>query len=54
MGVAGWRFAHTKKGLGGRAAVVAILDEWSVICSLVVAAGSMIMIGLTLYNNWLQ
>ena len=54
MGVAGWRFAHTKKGLGGRAAVVATLDEWSVICSLVVAAGSMIMIGLTLYNNWLQ
>jgi len=54
MGVAGWRFAHTKKGLGGRAAVVAILDEWSVICSLVVVAGSMIMIGLKLYTDWPQ
>ena len=54
MGVAGWRFAHTKKGLGGRAAVVAILDEYSVICSLIVVAGSMIMIGLTFYNDWSQ
>jgi hypothetical protein len=54
MGVAGWRFAHTTKGLGGRSAVVAILYEWSVICSLVVVAGSMIMIGLTLYNDWPQ
>ena len=54
MGVAGWRFAHTKKGLGGRAAVVAVLDEWSVICSLVVVASSMIMIGLTFYNDWSQ
>jgi hypothetical protein len=54
MGVAGWRFAHTKKALRGRAAVAASLDEWSVICSLVVVVGSMIMIGLTFYNDWSQ
>ena len=54
MGVAGWRFAHTKRNLGGRAAIVAVLEEWPVICSVVVAAGSMIMIGITLYNDWPQ
>ena len=54
MGVAGWRFAHMKRSLGGRAAIVAVLEEWPVICSVVVAAGSMIMIGITLYNDWPQ
>ena len=54
MGVAGWRFAHTKRNLGGQAAIVAVLEEWPVICSVAVAAGSMIMIGITLYNDWPQ
>lgn len=54
MGVAGWRFAQIKRNLGGRAAIVAVLEEWPVICSVVVAASSMIMIGTTLYNDWPQ
>jgi hypothetical protein len=53
MGVAGWRFAH-RKGISGRAAVVAALEELPVICSLAVAAGSMIMIGIMLYRDWPQ
>jgi hypothetical protein len=53
MGVAGRRFAHSKR-IGGRAAVVAVLEELPVICSLAVAAGSMIMIGIMLYKDWLQ
>ena len=54
MGVAGWCFAHLKRNLGGRAAIVAVLEEWPGICSVVVAAGSMIMIGITPYNDWPQ
>ena len=54
MGVAGWRFAHMKRNLNGRAAFVAVLEEWPVICSMVVAAGSMIMIGIMLYSDWPQ
>ena len=51
MGVAGWRFAHAKRNPSGRAAVVAVLEVWPVICSVVVAVGSMIMIGIMLYNE---
>ena len=36
---------------GGRAAVVAVLEVWPAICSVVVAVGSMIMIGIKLYND---
>lgn len=54
MGVAGWRFAHMKRNLGGRTTFVTVLEEWPVICSVAVAAGSMIMIGLTLYKDWPQ
>jgi hypothetical protein len=53
MDVAGSRFAHGKR-MSGRAAVVAVLKELPVICSLVVAAGSMIMIGIMLYKDWPQ
>jgi hypothetical protein len=53
MGVAGWRFAHRKRS-GGRAAVVAVLEELPVICSLAVAAVSLIMIGIMLYRDWPQ
>ena len=48
MGVAG------SKRIGGRAAVVAILEELPGICSLAVAAVSMLMIGIMLYKDWLQ
>jgi len=54
MGVAGWRFAHMKRTLGGRAGVVAVLEELPVICSVVVAVGSMIMVGIMLYKDWPQ
>ena len=52
MGVAGWRFAHVKRNLSGRAAIVAVLEDWQVICSAVVAAGSMIMLGMMIYRDW--
>jgi hypothetical protein len=54
MGVAGWRFAHMKRTLSGRAGVVAAFEEWLITCSLVVAVGSMIMIGIMLYKDWPQ
>jgi hypothetical protein len=54
MGMAGWRFAHVKRNLSGRAAVVAVLEDLPAICSVVVAVGSMIMIGIMLYNDWQQ
>lgn len=48
MGVAGWRFAHGKD----RAAFVAFLEEWPGICSMAIAASSMIiMIAITLYTD---
>ena len=53
MGVAGWRFAQRKR-ISGRAAVVAVFEELPVICSLAVAAVSMIMIGIMLYRDWPQ
>ena len=54
MGVAGWRFAHMKKALGVRAAIVGVLEELRFVCPVVVAIGSLIMIGITLYNDWPQ
>ena len=54
MGVAGWRFAHVKRNFSGRAAVVAVLEELPFICPVVVAVGSLIMIGITLYRDWPQ
>jgi hypothetical protein len=53
MGVAGWRFAHWKR-INRRAAVVAVLEELPVICSLAVTTVSMIMIGIMLYKGWPQ
>jgi hypothetical protein len=50
MGLARWRFAHMKRILSGRATVVAALEGLPVICSVVVTIGSMIMIGIMLYN----
>ena len=51
MGVAGLREAHGKRG---RAAIVAVLEVWPAICSVMVAVGSMIMIGIMLYNELQQ
>ena len=51
MGVASWRFARNHRG---RAAVLAVLEELPGICSVVVAAGSMIMVGIMLCKDWLQ
>jgi hypothetical protein len=46
MGMAGWRLAHGKRN---RAA--AALEGWQMICSAMVAASSMIMLGIMLYND---
>jgi hypothetical protein len=54
MGAAGLRFAQLKRTFGGRVAIAAVLEEWPMICSVVVAASSMIMIGITLYHDWPQ
>jgi hypothetical protein len=45
MGMAGWRLAHVKRN---RAAA---LEDWQMFCSAMVAAGSMIMLGIMLYND---
>jgi hypothetical protein len=54
MGVAGWRSARIKRTLRVRAVVIGVLEELPFICPLVVAIGSLIMIGVTLYNDWPQ
>lgn len=54
MGVAGWRYAHMKRTLRVRAVVVGVLEELPFICPVLVATGSLIMIGITLYKNWPQ
>ncbi|MGY8634628.1 hypothetical protein RAD15_19330 [Bradyrhizobium sp. 14AA] len=51
MGVAGWRFAHTKKPLRVRAVVICVLEELPFVCPVVVAIGSLIMIGITLCKD---
>ena len=48
MGMAGRRFAKTKNG---RAVVIAILEEWSLICLVAVSTGAMIMVAVMLYND---
>ncbi|MCP3401591.1 hypothetical protein [Bradyrhizobium sp. CCGB20] len=54
MSVAGWRFAHTEKTLRVRAVVICVLEELPFVCPLVVAIGSLIMIGITLCKDWPQ
>jgi hypothetical protein len=51
MGVASWRFARNHRG---RAAVLVVLEELPGICSVVVAVGSMIMLGIMLCKDWPQ
>jgi hypothetical protein len=54
MGVAGRRFAHVKRTLRVRAALVGLLEELPFICPVVVAIGSMIMIAIKLCKDWPQ
>ena len=53
MGVAGSRVAHMKRTLRVRAVVIGVLEELPFICPVVVAIGSLIMIGMTL-KDWPQ
>jgi len=54
MGVAGWRFAHMKRTLRVHAVVIRVLEELPFICPVVVAIGSLIMIGVRLCEDWPQ
>jgi hypothetical protein len=54
MGVAGWRFAHVKRTSRVRTVVIGVLEELPFICPAVVAIGSLIMMGVTLYRDWPQ
>ncbi|WFU17762.1 hypothetical protein [Bradyrhizobium sp. CB3481] len=54
MGVAGLRFAHVKRTLRVRAALVGLLEELPFICPVVVAIGSLIMIVIQLCKDWPQ
>ena len=54
MGVAGWRFTHMKRTLRVRAMLVGVLEELPFICPVLVAIGSLTMIGITLYRDWPQ
>ena len=54
MGVAGWRFAHVKRTLRDRAALVGLLDELPYICPVLVAIGSLTMIVIKLCRDWPQ
>ena len=49
MGMAGWRLAHVKRNPVGRAATA--LEDRQMFCSAMVAAGSIIMLGIILYND---
>ncbi|MBB4424424.1 hypothetical protein GGD66_002970 [Bradyrhizobium sp. CIR48] len=49
MGVAGWRFAHTKKTLRVRDVIICVLED-----PVVVAIGSPIMIDITRCKDWPQ
>ncbi|CUU19701.1 hypothetical protein ABIF65_005497 [Bradyrhizobium japonicum] len=51
MGVAGWRFARVKRTVIGRPAVIAVLEKLPLICPLVLAAASLLMIGIGLYRD---
>jgi hypothetical protein len=54
MGMAGWRFAQHKRSLSGRAGLAAVLEDSQMICSVMVAVGSVIMLGIMLCNDLMQ
>ena len=51
MDVAGWRFAHVKRTLCERAALIGLLEELAFICPVVVAVGSTVMIVIKLCKD---
>ena len=51
MGVAGWRFARVKRTVVGRPAVIAVLETLPLICPLVLATVSLLMIGIALCRD---
>lgn len=54
MGVAGWRFAHTKRTLRVRTVLVGMLEGLPFICPVLVLIGSLIMIVIALCKDWPQ
>ena len=52
MGLAGWRFAKRNRRV--RAVVIGVLEELPFICPVVVAIGSLTIIGVRLCENWSQ
>jgi hypothetical protein len=54
MGLAGWHVAQRKRAVSLRGVVIGVLEELPFVCPLVVAIGSLILIGITLYNDWPQ
>jgi hypothetical protein len=51
MGVAGRRFAHVKRTLHVRAALVGLLEELPFVCPVVVAIGSTVLILIKLCKD---
>ncbi|MBR0850286.1 hypothetical protein JQ543_21250 [Bradyrhizobium diazoefficiens] len=51
MGVAGWRFERVKKNIVGRPGVIAVLERLPLICPLVLAAASLLMLALKIYRD---
>ena len=51
MDVAGWRFAHVKRTLRVRAALVGLLEELPFVCPVVVAISSTVMILIKLCKD---
>jgi hypothetical protein len=47
MGMAGWRLAHVKRNR------TTASEDWQMMCSGMVAAGSMIILGIMLYIDLL-
>jgi hypothetical protein len=52
MGVVGWRFARVKKRVIGRQAVIAVLEKLPLICPLVLATASLLMMAIKLYRDF--
>jgi hypothetical protein len=52
MGLEGWRFVNRTCRV--RAVVIGVLEELPFICPVVVAIGSLIMIGVRLCEDWPQ
>ena len=51
MSVAGWRFTCVKRTLRVRAVIVAVPEELPFVCPVVIAIGSLIMIGMMIRDD---